>query len=142
MTTTRIPCRLLWIALAALPPTAQAQGLPDPTRPPAALEAPSAVGEAGQGAATGLQTIIRREGRKPAAVINGEYVELGGKAGDAKLVKVGEDSVVLQGPGGKEELKLFPGVEKKMAVAAPPRQAKAAKGAKRAPAKDKGEAKK
>ena len=111
------PLNLAGLACAALigaVSSAFAQGLPDPTRPPAAA------GVAGTEAAAGLQSIIRRTGGKPAAVINGEYVELGGRVGDARLVKVGEDSVVLEGPAGREEMKLLPGIEKKPVVRAKP----------------------
>jgi MSHA biogenesis protein MshK len=85
--------------------------LSDPTRPPgdAALQA-----EAGPGmAASGLQSVILRKQGKPAALINGEVVELGGKVGEARLVKINEDSVVLKGPGGEETLRLMPAAEKK-----------------------------
>lgn len=98
---------------------ARAEALPDPTRPPAALEAPVAPSAATTPpAGVGLQTIIRRAGRKPAAVINGEYVELGAKVGEAKLVQIGDDSVILQGPAGKEVLKLTPNVGKEAPMAA------------------------
>ncbi len=141
MTRTTIARQLLGIALVALPlALANAQALPDPTRPPDAV-LPGAGGEAGQ-APSGLQTIIRRQGAKPAAVINGQYVELGGKVGDAHLVEVGESSVILQGPAGKEEMKLYPGVEKKAPAAAKAaKKVKRAKGAKpSAPARNNGEA--
>lgn len=86
--------------------------LNDPTRPPgdAALQADAAAGMAVPG---GLQSVILRKHGKPAALINGEVVELGGKVGEARLVKVNEDSVVLKGPGGEEILRLMPAVEKK-----------------------------
>ena len=86
--------------------------LHDPTRPPgdAAQQA-----DAGQGLAapSGLQSVILRKHGKPAALINGEVVELGGKVGEARLVKVTEDAVVLKGPGGEETLRLIPAAEKK-----------------------------
>lgn len=88
---------------------AWSQGLADPTRPPAALAAdpgPTAP-------TTGLQFILRRQGMKPAAVINGALVELGGRVGDACLVAVNEDSVVLQSDTGRDVLRLTPGAEKK-----------------------------
>lgn len=126
--------RLAGALLLAAVSSAFAQALNDPTRP---ANAPSAAGE---GSATaGLQTIIRRAGTKPAAVINGQYVQLGGKVGDARLVKVGEDSVVLEGPSGKEEMKLLPGIEKKPVLQAKPAKAKPRK-ARKAKAGDKKEA--
>lgn len=114
----RAPLLAGMILLATIS-SAQGQALGDPTRP---ANAPAAVAATGGGEATasGLQTIIRRKGAKPAAVINGEYVALGGKIGDARLVKIGEDSVLLQGPEGREELRLYPGVEKKPSRPATP----------------------
>lgn len=105
------------LALLAAMTVAQAQGLADPTRPPAALEKPGpAAGDAAGEAAppAGLQSIIRSDCGKPAAIVNGEYVVLGGRIGEARLVKIGEDFVTLKGPAGRETLKLMPGVEKKL----------------------------
>lgn len=113
--------------------SAWAQGLPDPTRPGSAVDQPATM-TSGEATGTGLQTIIRRIGAKPAAVINGEYVQLGGRIGDARLVKVSEDSVVLQTPTGREELKLLPSVEKKMS-AVPMKKMTGS-----SPARDRGEA--
>lgn len=91
--------------------------LSDPTRPPPLLEASAAADakvSVGAAAAAGLQTIIRRPGRKPVAVINGEAVELGGKVGAARLVRLGDNEAVLQGPEGKEVLRLTPNVRRKL----------------------------
>jgi MSHA biogenesis protein MshK len=92
--------------------TTQAQ-LADPTRP-AIDTGPTAVtaGGAAQPVATGLQSIIQRKNGKPAALIGGAVIELGGKVGEARLVRVGEDYVVLRGPLGDETLRLTPGIEK------------------------------
>jgi MSHA biogenesis protein MshK len=93
--------------------------LPDPTRPPAALINPSASGGGVvEDVASGptLQSVILRKGQKPAAIISGERVELGGKYGDARLTKVSESRVVLSGASGSETLLLTPSVEKTMVV--------------------------
>ncbi|HZV53700.1 MAG TPA: hypothetical protein VFF82_02070 [Rhodocyclaceae bacterium] len=87
-----------------------AQGLPDPTRPPVVLDTAPAVATQTK---TGVQSIVRRQGAKSAAVINGQLVELGGRVGDARLVEIGEDSVVLQTGFGRETLHLTPGIGKK-----------------------------
>lgn len=91
--------------------------LADPTRP---LLDTTLSGDALPGisapAASGLQSVILRKQGKPAALINGEVVELGGKVGEARLVKVSEDAVVLRGPGGEETLRLIPTAEKKLAA--------------------------
>lgn len=87
--------------------------LTDPTRPPLQA-APQADATADAPlAGSGLQSIILRKTGRPAALINGEVVELGGKVGEARLVKVDEDSVVLLGPEGRETLRLIPAAEKK-----------------------------
>lgn len=106
------------LALLTAMTVAEAQALADPTRPPAALENAAGASESSAAAGApeaGLQAILRRQGAKPAAVINGRYVELGGKSGDARVVDIGEDTVTLQGANGRETLLLLPGVEKKSA---------------------------
>jgi len=60
-----------------------------------------------------LQSIIRRENGKSGAVINGIYVEPGGKVGDATLMQINEDSVELRSPSGRETMYLTPGIGKK-----------------------------
>jgi len=81
----------------------------DPTRPPAAMLDPSPSNAAE--VSSGLQTVIVRKKGRSLAVINGQTVELGGKVGDARLVKINESQVELQGPGGKEIMRLTPTVD-------------------------------
>jgi len=103
--------RLIAPLLLCIACTAQAQSV-DPTRP--AIDTGIAIpGMAAASATTGLQSIIQRQNGKPAALINGQVVELGGKLGDARLVKIGDDFVVLRGVMGNEILRLTPDVEKK-----------------------------
>lgn len=92
---------------------ATAEDLPDPTRPPASLEAENSQ-QNPVAAPSGLQSIIRRQGAKSGAVINGVYVELGGKVGEATLERIGEDSVDLRSATGRETMYLTPGVGKKV----------------------------
>lgn len=94
-----------------------AEELLDPTRPPASMTVP-ATGAAGS-PSSGLQTIIISKKRR-AAIIDGETVELGGKHGDATLIEVNENGVVLQGSQGRQVLTLFADVkimQKEMRVA-------------------------
>lgn len=84
----------------------------DPTRPAIDTGVAASTGNMAVTAA-GLQSIIRRQNGKPVALINGAVVELGGKVGDARLVKIGEDFVVLRSAMGNETLHLTPGIEKK-----------------------------
>lgn len=87
----------------------------DPTRPAIDTGAAAPAGVPGGAAPSGLQSIIQRRNGKPAALINGAVVELGGKVGEARLVKIGDDFVVLRGALGNEILRLTPDVEKKAA---------------------------
>lgn len=94
---------------------ALAQAPVDPTRPPSSLEAVLA-GEAvtpNAPISSGLTSILRRAGGKPAAVIDGQLVELGGRVREAQLIRIDEDSVSLRGSDGEEVLMLTPGIEKK-----------------------------
>lgn len=94
-----------------LPVGALAEDLPDPTRPPSAIMAPSAA-ESGdmEKSPSGLQSVIISNKRR-AAIIDGETVELGEKHGDARLIEVNETGVVLRGAQGRQVLTLFPGVK-------------------------------
>lgn len=112
---------LIGAAVMALQmPLVTAQSSSDPTRP-AVDETATTSGSGGAAGqeSVGLQTIIRRKGAKPAAIISGVYVEQGGRVGESRLAAVGEDFVVLTGPGGKETLILTPGI-KKQPMSPPP----------------------
>ena len=91
--------------------SAQAQSLRDPTRPPGMSEyAPDQTD-------SGLQSIVRREGQKPRALINGELVSLGAKIGgpdgSQRLIAIHDDSVVLRDEqGNRETLYLTPAASK------------------------------
>lgn len=115
MTHLMLPICLL---LAATELCAQSGAVADPTRPPTAQgEAATSGAEVQDMAPVGLQTIIRRKGAKPMAVINGETVTLGGKVGESRVTKITETEVVLDGPAGREVLTMTPSVEKKPVVA-------------------------
>ena len=101
---------LLALSLAA---PAQAETLPDPTRPPAALTAARLTGEAPPAPPSpSLQSVIISP-KHTMAIINGQTVKLGEKFGDALLVKVTETEVVLRNGNMLQTLKLFPDVEKR-----------------------------
>lgn len=86
--------------------------VPDPTRPAASSVTQDAAGGVGAPAASGVQTVILRRAGKSAAVINGQYVEIGGKLGDKRVLKISESEVVLMGGAGREVLKVTPAIEK------------------------------
>ena len=91
----------------------------DPTRPPVLPETPGGPGGEAAAADSGAQTVILRRAGKPAAVVNGQYVAVGDRLGDRKVLRITEDEVVLGGPGGREVIKRTPGVEKKPAGKTP-----------------------
>jgi MSHA biogenesis protein MshK len=103
------------LALAFMCAGAAAQVTTDPTRPPAGIEtgAMDAASDAGGGAM--LQSVLISPTHK-AAIIGGVMVKLGEKYGDAVLVKVAENEVVLKSGGALQVLKLYPGVEKRETV--------------------------
>ena len=89
-----------------------AQMLTDPTRPP--LELMSAT-RAGAAPRTPLQSILLSSARK-GAIINGQFVPLGGAYGKAKLVKITATEVTLKSDQGLEVLQLYPPIEKNSAT--------------------------
>lgn len=109
------PCGLVVGALLLWSGAAQgaAEGtLPDPTRPalPGPAEA-ARTGGAKPGDAPGLRSVVTR-GPWRGAVIGGELVPVGGKVGEATLLAVHEDHVVLRHADGRREtLSLYPAVE-------------------------------
>jgi MSHA biogenesis protein MshK len=91
--------------------------LPDPTQPPESVMQAASGTDAVPAAMTLLQTVILRQGARPAAIIGGELVSLGERYGEARLMSVSEDSVVLEGSGGRQVLYLMPGIHKTPAKA-------------------------
>lgn len=85
--------------------------VPDPTRPAGALMTPE-TGSVAAPVESGVQTVILRHGGKSAAVINGQYVAVGDKLGDKRVMKISESEVVLKGEGGREVIKVTPAIEK------------------------------
>jgi MSHA biogenesis protein MshK len=84
----------------------------DPMRPPAGF---GVVAESGGGDAVGgmtLQSVMISPSQK-SAIINGQVVKLGERYGDAVLVRVAENEVVLKGPSASRVLKLHPGVDRR-----------------------------
>lgn len=89
--------------------------VPDPTRPPDNLV--DASGAAAASPAAGVQAVFLRQGAKPAALVNGEYVVQGGMLGDRRVLKITETEVVLRDSGGqKEVMKVIADAEKKPVV--------------------------
>ena len=104
-------------ALAASAHAAWAETLPDPTRPPAFLFAPTdGDGPAAESTGGGLilQSVLIAPNRR-SAIIGGKALSIGDRLGDFTLVRVSEGEVQLRGPEGSRTLKLFPGVTKRVA---------------------------
>ncbi len=104
--------------------TANGSASADPTRPPAILteEEPNEDASKKEPPPSGLQTVILRKGAKPLAIINGQTVKLGEKVGDARLVSLSETQAILQGPDGREVLRLMPAAERKAVIPPQPRK--------------------
>jgi hypothetical protein len=84
----------------------------DPTRPAGALMTHDSAGGVLAPTESGVQTVIVRPKGRSAAVINGQYVEVGGKLGAKRVLKISESEVVLLGESGREVMKVTPDIEK------------------------------
>ena len=126
------------LALTLFSASAVAQVGNDPTRPPSGFGAGGAeVDSADTGGGMVLQSVMISPTSK-SAIIGGVTVKLGEKYGDAVLVKVAENEVVLKTGTTSQVLKLYPGVEKRDSAPPPtktaPRRSKS--GSKAVPAAD------
>lgn len=120
--------RLIALALLVSVSTAFAQSA-DPTRPPANwVMPPDGAALSGDGGSLRLQSVLMRPGGKPVAVIGGKTVVLGGKVGEATLVRLNEHEAVLQGADGMTHLYLTPDVQKQMIAMPKTRKAGQVKG--------------
>ncbi len=110
-------CRSLTVLaalLALLPQFAVSQVLPDPTRPAIGTSQSGDAEEAIAGPQ--LQSILISPTRK-LAVINGQTLHVGARFGNAVVVKINAQEVVLKSGNELQTLKLFPGVEKRKSSA-------------------------
>jgi hypothetical protein len=102
------------VPVVFMAPWALAQ-LPDPTRPPVQMMTPE-TGAGALPAESGMQTVIVRRNGRSGAVINGQYVEVGGKLGGKRVIRISESEVIVQGEGGRDVIRLIPSIEKKPVV--------------------------
>lgn len=106
-----VRCFLIFAFLFA-PLACAADALQDPTRPPAELSMPQ--GSAGALAPSGPQLqSVQISAHQRSAMISGQHVKVGDKIGDARVVMITENEVVLKGGNGLQTLKLFPDVGKR-----------------------------
>ena len=103
-------CVALLAALSTAAPVACAQPMADPTRPPPGVAESVPRLETVRGPV--LQSIMITQ-QSRSAIINGQRVELGGRYGDARVVKIDDNEIVLRSTDGTEVLKLSPDVEMK-----------------------------
>ena len=109
-----IACGVWSIAAAA-----QAQALPDPTRPPSGFNlAESGVNPAMAVVAPLVLESVMIHPDVRSAIISGERLTLGEKIRGQRLVRIGDTEVVLLDGGQRRTLKLYPGVQKKSPAAA------------------------
>lgn len=98
----------------------------DPTRPPAAWLSQDGSMSANAGDAMRLQSVLLPQRGRPVAIIGGQTVVLGGRIGDARLVRLNEREAVLDGPDGVTRLYLTPDVDKRMIEAPSAKKARPA----------------
>ena len=100
---------------------ARAQGLNDPTRPPASLLAPSTSGAVAAPSAPQLQSILiaRHPGGRNVAVIDGVMLRRGDRFQGYVLERMSDTEVVLANAKGRQVLKLYPSVPAASTAAAP-----------------------
>lgn len=101
---------LVLLAGMQLQAQAQAESLPDPTRP--AYQA-GWHGDATPSSGPVLQSVLISPQRK-IAIISGQTVGLGEKFGAATVIKISEASVVLRNDNKLQTLELFPDIEKRV----------------------------
>ncbi len=112
---TRFPLLTMMLGvLASQPAFAES----DPTRPPAGWlqGSPEDAGTAKDKGDWRLQSVLWPQRGKPVAIIGGKTVPLGGRLGEARLIRLSEHEAVLQGPEGLTRLYLTPDVKKQMIV--------------------------
>ena len=89
-----------------------AQGLNDPTRPPREILGGAAGTFEPAVSSSPAQVVIVSKDRHQ-ATINGRTVSLGGRYGDATLVRISDEEIVLQRPEATETIKLYSSVQRK-----------------------------
>jgi MSHA biogenesis protein MshK len=99
----------LIISLGA--PRSLAQGLNDPTRPPREILGGAGTFEPAVSSSPAQVVIISKDRRQ--ATINGRTVSLGGRYGNATLVRISDEEIVLQRPEATETIKLYSSVQRK-----------------------------
>lgn len=92
---------------------ATAENLPDPTRPPSDFMMNQEHAETNVTAGPVLQSVLISPHRT-VAIISGQTLKLGDKFGEAQVVKITENEVVLRTGRNLQTLRLFPTIEKRL----------------------------
>jgi len=100
----------LIISLGA--PRSLAQGLNDPTRPPREILGGAAGTFEPAVSSSPAQVVIISKDRRQ-ATINGRTVNLGERYGNATVVRITDEEIVLQRPEATETIKLYSSVQRK-----------------------------
>ena len=99
----------LVVALGA--PRVLAQGLSDPMRPPREIIGGSAGAYEPAESSSPAQVVIISKDRRQ-VTINGRTVNLGERYGNATVVKISDEEIVLQRPEATETIKLYSSVQR------------------------------
>lgn len=98
---------------------ATAQLSNDPTRPPAGMYSTES-GAGSTNTAPLLQSVMITPSER-SAIIGGERIKLGGKYGEARVIGINENEVILRSASGTETLRMYPDVGvKRIETATPP----------------------
>lgn len=96
------------------------QVLADPTRPPDTFRPPLGGTPAAPAASQfSSQPVVILSSDRRQVTINGQTVPLGGRIGDAKVIRISDTEVVLQSTDSIETIRLYGAVEKKLVKTAP-----------------------
>jgi MSHA biogenesis protein MshK len=93
-------------------PAVLAQGLGDPTRPPREITGGSAGSYEAETSSSPAQVVIISKDRRQ-VTINGRTVNLGERYGNATVVKISDEEIVLQRPEATETIRLYSSVQRK-----------------------------
>ena len=100
----------LALAIALGTPRVLAQGLSDPMRPPREIIGGSAAYEPAGSSSPAQVVIISKDRRQ--VTINGRTVNLGERYGNATVVRISDEEIVLQRPEATETIKLYSSVQR------------------------------
>lgn len=112
------------IAAAVLGVTAvsvRAEPLIDPTRPPG-VSAQGGKSEPAEAVPVLQYISISRTNRF--AIISGQKVAVGGRYGEARVVRITEEEVILLSRAGRQVLRMYPNIDKRLVGASAPTAAR------------------